>query len=319
MIPAFDINLAQKKAELAILKTLIYFDIFDYPLSENDIKNFVDNYINDEAFASALLQLSLDKIIFRVGEFYSLQNNRQRAEERIQGNLRAQSLLVKAARIGAFLYKFPYVRAVAVSGSLSKNYADKKADIDFFIITKANRLWIARTVLHLFKKLTFVVGRENFFCMNYFVDEDELLIPEKNIYTAVEIVTLLPLAGTFTLNKFFEKNNWTRNWLPYYEYKRNVNTAERLPGFKKFVEWLFAGKTGDALDDLLFKWTTRRWQKKEKTGRKNSKGKVMNLLTGKHFSKSNPETFQEKILKKYNDKIAWHLNRHPHYSDKAFF
>ena len=197
MIPAFETNLAQKKAELAILKTLVYFDIFDYPLSEKDIKNFLGCYISDEIFASALLQLLLDKIIFRVDQFYSLQNNRQRAEERIQGNLRAQSLIVKATRIGAFLYKFPYVRAVAVSGSLSKNYADKKADIDFFIITKANRLWIARTILHLFKKFTFLVGKENFFCMNYFVDEEALVIPEKNIYTAVEIVTLLPIARNF--------------------------------------------------------------------------------------------------------------------------
>ena len=109
MIPAFETNLAQKKAELAILKTLVYFDIFDYPLSEKDIKNFLECYISDEIFASALLQLLLDKIIFRVDQFYSLQNNRQRAEERIQGNLRAQSLIVKATRIGAFLYKFPYV------------------------------------------------------------------------------------------------------------------------------------------------------------------------------------------------------------------
>ena len=121
MIPAFDTNPAQKKAELAILKTLVYFDIFDYPLSENDIKNFLGCYISDEIFASALFQLLLDKIIFRVDQFYSLQNNRQRAEERMQGNLRAQTLIAKATRIGAFLYKFPYVRAVAVSGSLSKN------------------------------------------------------------------------------------------------------------------------------------------------------------------------------------------------------
>src|SRR5215831_9645836 len=214
MIPAFDINLAQKKAELAILKTLVYFDIFDYPLSEKEIKNYLEYDIGNEVFSSAILQLSLDKIIFRVGEFYSLQNNRQRVEERLQGNLRAQPLLTKAANIGALLYKFPYVRAVAVSGSLSKNYADKKADIDFFIITKANRLWIARTILHLFKKLTFLVGKENFFCMNYFVDEEALTISEKNIYTAVEIVTLLPMAGTFTLNKFFDKNQWTKKWLP---------------------------------------------------------------------------------------------------------
>ena len=233
----------------------------------------------------------------------------------MQGNLRAQPLLAKAASIGAFLYKFPYVRAVAVSGSLSKNYADKKADIDYFIITKANRLWIARTILHLFKKLTFLVGKQNFFCMNYFVDEEDLIIPEKNIYTAVEIVTLLPLAGTFTLNKFLEKNNWTKKWLPGYEHKRNLKTAEGGSGFKKFTEWFFNGTAGEELDRFLYRWTTHRWQKKEQQGRKNSKGKVMNLLTGKHFSKSNPETFQEKILTRYNDKISWYLNYHPHYFD----
>jgi predicted nucleotidyltransferase len=132
----------------------------------------------------------------------------------MQGNLRAQSLIVKATRIGAFLHKFPYVRAVAVSGSLSKNYADKKADIDFFIITKANRLWIARTILHLFKKFTFLVGKQNFFCMNYFVDEEALVIPEKNIYTGCGDRYMLPVAGTFTLNKFFDKNQWTKKWLP---------------------------------------------------------------------------------------------------------
>jgi len=313
MIPAFDTSPAQKKAELAILRTLAYFDIFDYPLSERDIKNFLECHISDEIFASALLQLLLDKIIFRVGEFYSLQNNRQRVEERIQGNLRAQPLLAKAASIGALLYKFPYVRAVAVSGSLSKNYADKKADIDFFIIVKANRLWIARTILHLFKKLTFLVGKENFFCMNYFVDEEALAIPEKNIYTAVEIVTLLPLAGTFTLNKFFDKNQWTKKWLPVYEYRRNIKTAEKGSGFKKFGEWFFSNRTGEKLDNFLYKWTTRRWQKKEQQRRKNSKGRVMNLVTGKHFSKSNPEAFQEKILTRYNDKIAWYLNYHPQY------
>src|SRR6476660_6597093 len=315
MIPAFDTTPAQKKAELAILKTLAYFDIFDYPLSEKDIKNFLGCYVSDEIFASALLQLLLDKIIFRVDQFYSLQNNRHRAEERKQGNLRAQSLIAKATRIGAFLYKFPYVRAVAVSGSLSKNYADKKADIDFFIITKANRLWIARTILHLFKKFTFLVGKQNFFCMNYFVDEEALVIPEKNIYTAVEIVTLLPIAGTFTLNKFFDKNQWTKKWLPCYEYRRNLKIAGKGPGFKKFVEWFFNGKTGQKLDSFLYKWTTRRWQKKEQQGRKNSKGRVMNLVTGKHFSKSNPETFQEKILTRYDDKIEWYLNYHPQYFD----
>jgi predicted nucleotidyltransferase len=315
MIPAFDINLAQKKAELAILKSLIYFDIFNYPLSENDIKNFLECYVSDEVFTTALEQLVFDKIVFKVGEFYSLQNDRQHAEERIQGNLRAQKLLDKAAKVGAFIYKFPYVRAVAVSGSLSKNYADKKSDIDFFIITKANRLWIARTFLHLFKKLTFLTGKQHFYCMNYFVDENALTIPEKNIYTAIEIATLLPIAGTFTMNKFFENNDWTEKSLPCYDVKRTLKTSEGSSSFKKFTEWIFNGGTGDRFDNFLFNWTTRRWKRKEQRGLKNVKGKIMNLCTGKHFSKSNPETFQEKILAKYDSKIERLFDNHPQYFD----
>ena len=52
----------------------------------------------------------------------------------------AATLLARAEKIAKLFYKFPYVRAVGVSGSVSKNFADENADIDYFIITKANRL-----------------------------------------------------------------------------------------------------------------------------------------------------------------------------------
>ena len=58
-----------------------------------------------------------------------------------------------------------------MSGSLSKHFADEKSDIDFFIITSANRLWIARTCMHLFKKVSYIAGKQHWFCMNYYVDE----------------------------------------------------------------------------------------------------------------------------------------------------
>jgi len=303
MIPAFDINITAKKAELAILKTLVYFDIFDYPLSQKDIKSFLECHLPDEALAGALRQLISDRIIFKTGEFYSLRNNLQKAEKRLQGNLRAQKLLPRASKIGAFLYKFPFVRAVAVSGSLSKNYADEKADIDFFIIAKENRLWIARTILHLFKKLTFLIGRQHFYCMNYFIDEKALIIPERNIYTAMEVVTLMPLAGNYTMNKFFEVNSWTEKWFPEYKLAENLRIFQKESWFKRFTERFLNKRRGDRLDDFLFTLTTRRWQKKAREGRKNSKGKVMNLITGKHFSKSNPEAFQEKVVAMYQNKI----------------
>jgi predicted nucleotidyltransferase len=45
----------------------------------------------------------------------------------------------KAKAVAKFLSWFPYIRGIAISGSLSKNFADENSDLDFFIITAANR------------------------------------------------------------------------------------------------------------------------------------------------------------------------------------
>ncbi|HEY1871972.1 MAG TPA: hypothetical protein VGG71_12995 [Chitinophagaceae bacterium] len=313
MIPAvITQRLELEKPELTILKALAYFNIFNYPLTKQEVRNFSGNYIGEERFEAALHKMVFEKIIFRINEFYSLQNDPFIVEKRIKGNDRAKKLLSKAINIGAFLYRFPFVRAVGISGSLSKNYADEKADIDFFIITKSNRLWISRTILHLFKKLTFLVGRQHFFCMNYFIDEKTLQIPQQNIYSATEIVTLLPAAGTEAINDFFKTNDWTDDWLPNAS-KWKLKISDKDSVFKRSVERIFADLVGDRFDDFLFQWTTKRWQKKSRLGRKNLKGKRMNLVTDKHFSKSDPEAFQAKVVAHYKNKMDEFKDRWPQY------
>lgn len=307
-------SLPLENPELTVLKTLVYFDIFNYPITEEEIRSFAGYLITPEQMNQALRKLLFAKIIFKFGELYSLQDSEMLADKRIDGNRRAKKLIPKAGRIGAFLNRFPYVRAVAVSGSLSKNYADPKADIDFFIITKANRLWIARTFLHCFKKLTYLIGREHYYCMNYFIDEHSLLIAEQNVYSATEVVTLLPAAGGSMINQFFTANRWTLEWLPAYIPLQLKESGGRFR-FKKMIENFLDKKRGDKLDDLFFKWTTRRWEKKERMGRKNVKGKVMNLVTDKHFSKSDPGAFQQRIVDMYHGKLAQLRDRCPQYFD----
>jgi hypothetical protein len=167
-------------------------------------------------------------------------------------------------------------------------------------VSRANRLWIARTILHLFKKTTFLVGRQHYYCMNYFIDEEALRIPEKNIYTATEVITLLPVAGSAAMNKFFEANGWSKESYPVYTPDRTLKISDNITSLKKFGERIL---NWDNLDNFLFRWTSRRWKKKEKLELKNSKGRVMNLVTGKHFSKSDPEAFQQKILSRYENRI----------------
>lgn len=293
----------QRDDEASILRLLAYFDIFHYPLTKNEIRQFLGKPYDEESLDKTLRELSARQIIFLHLGFYSLHNKPLLSYRRTEGNARAEAMLPKAFRIGRFLFKFPFVRAIGISGSLSKNFADETADIDFFVITKANRLWIARTIMHLFKKLTFITGHQHYFCMNYYIDEQSMLIDSQNIFTAIEIGTLLPVTGQETLDNFFRINNWSRNFFPTREYKQLQNTKQSRHRLKSCAEWMFANRLGDNLDNWLLKITTRRWQQKSKKGMRNKNGNTMSLVTGKHFSRSNPGAFQEKVLAKYEQKL----------------
>jgi len=290
------------KLESSILKTLAYFDIFSYPLPASELREFCGQKLTDEEFRVVIKNLLAADCVFELNEFYSLQNDLSIAENRRKGNERAAQVFPRAFRIGRFLYKFPFVRGVAISGSLSKNFADKNGDIDFFILTVSNRLWVSRTFMHLFKKLTYVFGKQHSYCMNYYLDETALEIEEKNVYTATEVKTLVPVAGSKTLEVFFEKNKWADEWLS------NVKSKEKKiadPGsaIKRFFESVLNNRMGETLDNYFFRVTTKRWLRKESRGKKNVKGRVMNLLTSKHFAKSNPDFYQERIIEKYENKL----------------
>jgi hypothetical protein len=293
----------QSISETAVLKTLAYFDIFQYPLKKSEIKQFSCNVLNDQLLDAALNDLVAAGLIFLHEGFYSLQNNPLRVSRRILGNLRAALLLPKAYKIGRFLYRFPFVRSVAISGSLSKNFADEKADIDFFIITKANRLWIARTLMHLYKKITFLTGRQHFYCMNYYIDENALLLNEQNIFTAMEIKTLLPVSGKKAVDLFFSANQWSSEWLPVCEFRQLAAPEPHRQLFKYCFEWMGNNRLGNILDNCLMRISKRRWQAKERKGKQNEKGQKMGLITGKHFARSNPGAFQEVVLDLYVTKL----------------
>ena len=157
--------------------------------------------------------------------------------------------------------------------------------------------------MHLFKKLTFITGHQHYFCMNYYIDEEAMLIESQNIFTGIEIATLLPVAGKESLDNFFAINKWSQDFFPTREHKQLQNDQHRRLWLKSFPEWLFENSIGDRLDNWLLKITTRRWQEKNSKGKRNKNGNTMSLVNSKHLSRSNPGAFQERVLAKYEQKL----------------
>jgi predicted nucleotidyltransferase len=287
-----------------IIATLAYFDLFDYPLTQGEIIQFTRNGHMAQEIKPMLRLLLTEKLVYHYNGLFLLRNEPQLVARRRTGNQRARMMLGKAARVARLLAVFPFVRGVAVSGSLSKNYADEGSDIDLFIITAPNRLWLARTLLHCLKKLSYLVGREQYFCMNYFVDEAELEIREKNIYTATEVATLLPLQGIEAFQSFFRDNHWSRQFLPNAQMR--ISYVQDLPQsrLKGLLEWCLNRVGGNRADNLLMRITARRWNRKTQEGRRNNRGIVMSMEAGKHFAKPDPRRFQAKLLARYQERVG---------------
>ena len=292
-----------------ILATLAYFDIFNYPLTSGEIFLFLQNRYDQHEFDMAVKYMAGNNHIFQFGGFYSLKNDYAVIERRIHGNAKAAELIKIAERISNMLIKFPYVRGIAISGSLSKNFADEHSDIDLFIITAKNRLWIARTLMHAFKKLTYLVNKQDYFCMNYYIDEDQLEIVEKSVYTAIEIVTLIPLQGDEVIENFYAANNWTRNYLPNKVMRLSSAKPVKPSLLKLAIESILNNSLGNFIDNALLKITTNRWLKKTQLKKLNAHGSVMAMATAKHYAKPDPKNFQNNLLRQYENKLAHILHQ----------
>src|SRR5580698_6260316 len=219
----------------SILKVIAYFDMFNYPLSLEDILYFLDTEAEEYPVRSELEALIEEGCLFRTGPFYSLQNDPALADKRNNSRRRADALLPIAERGARLLFQFPFVRGVFISGSLSKRCAEEKEDVDYFIVTSANRLWIARSFMHVFKKLTYLRGHQHRYCMNYYIDEEALEIREKNIFTATELITLIAASGNGGVINLFKANEWTTRFYPQYRRRNRESPATPRSSLLKHI------------------------------------------------------------------------------------
>jgi hypothetical protein len=283
----------------AIERVLAYFEVFQYPLSVAEIQQYLNATDGSTAHVERALQLAAEQgRLFEYGGWYQRKPQPDWAERRMQLNTAATNMLPRALRMGRLIGYFPYVRAVMISGSMSKHCLPSDGDVDFFIITAPGRLWMARTTLILFKKI-FLLNSHKYFCINYLVDTDHLEIEDKNQFTATETVTLLPVVGPEYCAQFNMANHWA--WEQFYPNftPRSVAQATKLPRslLKSTIEWCCNSRFGDYLDRIAMQFTVGFWRKKFSHFSKEEF--ELSLRSRRYVSKHHPTGFQNKVLNKW--------------------
>lgn len=284
--------------ENEIITTLKYFNLFKHPLNIDEVYEFLAIKTDREQLQHVLNDLVKAKRIHLIDGFYMPEYKPAYVSRRCEGAVRAQKLIKKAQRAASIISKFPFVKCVCLSGSLSKGYANERSDIDFFIITNANRLWICRSMLHMYKKLTFLWGGQHSYCMNYFIDESKLCIEEQNRFTATEIATMMPV---YNLNAYSDlvlaNNNWLVNTFPNKKWQTGHPFNElKHKGSRLFAEGIINLLKPTALNHALMKLTDKMWRAKwEKRGYPMEEYELA-MKTRWYVSKNHPLNYQKKVL-----------------------
>lgn len=208
-------------ARSAVLKTLCYADIFDYPLKKNELFHFLIS--KNKVSKKSLSQLLNSHIpgVGSNGKYFFLDGKRSLVFVRQKRAIESKKKMEKAKRIASLLSFIPFIQFVGVSGSLSMDNSRRNDDIDLFIVTARKRLWITRFLVVIFLN---IVGQRrkpkdifttDKICPNMFVNEDCMKITKRNLFSAHEIVQVKPLWNkNSTYEKFLAENIWVKNFLP---------------------------------------------------------------------------------------------------------
>ncbi len=295
-----------------ITKTLLYYDIFSYPLKTDEIFSFlprnsiakqdVENFLKETAAKETAPFAEKDG-------YYYIKPAEENVSRRIEKENYSLRMWKRAALVTHLIKRFPFVRAVFVTGSLSKNSSDPSSDLDFMLITAKNRLWISRSMLMLFKKI-FFLNSYKFFCINYFITEDNLVITERNIFTATEIATIKATHNTGLLNEFIKQNNWVIEYFPNYVlcdpmlHSSGCKVNNRRSKIQRLIEFFIPAKIAAAADKKLMCMTRKHWKKKYPQLPANERNHM--FKSTENVSKTHPGNMQKKILGMYSQKLREH-------------
>jgi hypothetical protein len=194
----------------AVFHTLAYADVFDYPLTVPEVYRYL---MSEKASFQEVAQALADETRFtRIGDYFTLRGREEIVETRKRRAEVASRLWGKAARYGRIIASLPFVRMVAVTGSLSMNNTDEGKDVDYMIVTAPNRLWICRALSLLVARFAKLDGVS--LCPNYLVTTNALTLNERSLYVAHELAQMIPLSGIDMYRGMLRLNDWIYEYLP---------------------------------------------------------------------------------------------------------
>jgi len=226
--------------ERAFLQSVVYAALFDYPLT---LPQLCEALIGEEADEAALrewykasqyLQAAVDE----QDGYYFPRGRHDLVAARAARERESRKLLRRWSGPLTLLTRLPFVRMVALSGSLAHLNGEADADLDVFVVTSPHRVWSVTVTALLIARL---FGWRKRLCLNYVVSERALWVGPADLFSANQIVHLQPITGEATYRKFLAANRFVERFYPNFVPRRPQ--SEATPFAPRWARLMAAAET----------------------------------------------------------------------------
>ena len=271
-----------KPLQESILKTLKFFDQFQFPLTFEELLEYLykrSGAIHIKGLKGILEQMEALGEIEQVKGYVILAGHTEWIEKRKTRAFISERLWHRAKFYTQHLLKIPFVRMVAVCNSLAYNNAREDSDIDLFIVIEKGHMWFTRLIitltLHFFGVRRHGNKTAGRFCLSFFVTPSKLemgkiALKGEDPYLAYWVKMLSPLYGKKMYEEFKGKNE---HFLKDYGLKFSEESMKhfydepRESGLKLLLEKIFGGFLGRGAEWILKKtYKNKTNRKKEELG-----------------------------------------------------
>lgn len=309
----------------AIRRTIAYSDVFEHPLRAREIHRFLIEFqISLEELKSAL---DKERSLVRRGEYWVLPGREEIIPIRLQREAHSRMLMPHALRIGRLLGTLPFVRMVALTGSLAVLNVSKTDDFDYMLVTVPSRVWTARAFALLINRIAKVFGHT--ICPNLIVSENALEWPLHDLYSARELCQMVPISGIDVYRKLIRVNGWAADFLPNAFMQSNSelfdaqhqDSPSTSPApillLQKLLEFLLRGKVGDRLEEWEMDRKIRRFSNQEGFGEETVFNSEVCQGNFHHHRKWTQEIYESKLSALADEQSAVINNQSPETETRA--
>ena len=277
------------KLSRAVVQTVAYSDIFDYPLTAREIHRYLAGV---NASFEEVVQALEEGFFTRTGDYFTLPGREEICSIRIQREARSRELLPHAIKYGRILGALPYIRMVALTGSLAVSNISKAADFDYMLVTAPGRVWTARAFSLLFNRFVHLFGHT--ICPNLIVSETALEWPLHDLYSARELCQMIPITGMGVYQRLMKANEWAKEFLPNVDITKTSEVSETSEVWK-VLELPLRGKMGDRFEQWEMDRKIARFSKQEGFGEETVFNTEVCQGNFHHHRKWTQEVFEEKL------------------------